>query len=514
MQVSVTPQSPLTTPADALVVGLVEGARALSGDIAAVDNALGPPAGAPAGGAISHLLTLGDFSGKLNEIAVLYTYGALPAPRVILVGLGKAGDVDPDRIRQASGTAVRKARDLGCRRVATGPLGLGAQGVDAPASAQATVEGALLGTYQFREFKTGASNSGAGDKAVDELVVLAPDVADVDALAAGARAGECIAEGANAARSLINQPANVITPDALADFACQMAGRVGIKCTVLAEREIAEHKMGGLQAVSQGSARPPRFVILEHTAIGASTSERPLVLIGKGVTFDSGGLSLKEPAGMENMKADMSGAAAVIGAMQAIAALGVPSPVIGLVPMVENMPGGQAYRPGDIVTMMSGLNVEIISTDAEGRLILADALHFSKRYEPRGIVDLATLTGACVVALGEGVAAGLFANSDAWAGKVLAAADASGERLWRMPLYAEYGDKIKSEVADLKNTGGRTGGVGASAYFLKRFVDGEGACPWAHIDMAGMMFSAETKGCQPKGAVGYGVRTLVALARQ
>jgi len=266
-------------------------------------------------------------------------------------------------------------------------------------------------------------------------------------------------------------------------------------------------------AVALGSAHPPRFIILAHEPDAPTDDSRPLIFIGKGVTFDTGGISIKPGEGMQAMKADMSGAAAVLGTMQAIAGLQVPRRVIGLIPLVENMPGERAYRPGDVITMMNELTVEIISTDAEGRMILGDALHYAKRYNPRGVVDLATLTGACVVALGEGTAAGVFSNDDSWCAALLRAADAQGEKMWRLPLYAEYGDKIKSDYADIKNSGGRTGGVGTSAYFLYRFVEGPGEYPWAHVDMAGMTFSNDNRGYLVKGAMGYGVRTLVALAQ-
>jgi leucyl aminopeptidase len=276
----------------------------------------------------------------------------------------------------------------------------------------------------------------------------------------------------------------------------------------MTEAEIAQHKMGGVLAVAQGSAQPPRFVVLEHEGAG-----EPLVFVGKGVTFDTGGISIKPAENMQGLKADMSGAAAVVGAMQAIAELKLPRRVIGLLPLVENMPSDRAFRPADVITMMSGLPVESISTAAEARMLLADALHYAKRYKPAGVVDLATLTGACVIALGEGVAAGAFGNDDEWTNAVLRAADVAGERLWRLPLYAEYGDKIKSDWAEIKNTGGRSGGVGTSAYFLYRFVEGGDEYPWVHIDMAGMTFGNENKGYQVKGAMGYGVRMLVQLAQ-
>jgi len=489
--------------ADALILGLTEGDANMTGQVASVDTALGSVDGLPGQGAISRLLHLGDFSGKLNEIAVLYTNGLIPAPRVILVGLGKPDRVKVDHLRQASGAAVRRARDPGCRRVASMAHGLGLKHIDPADAAQATIEGALMGVWRFVAHK-----SGGNDRQVEQLALIAPEAALVERMAAAARAGEIVGNAVNASRDLICQPANVMTPPALADAAATLARDAGLSCAILDERAIAEHGMGGILAVAQGSAHPPRFVILEH----AGGPGQPLVFIGKGVTFDSGGLSLKEPAGMETMKADMSGAAAVIGAMWAIARLGLPRRVIGLAPLVENMPDGRAYRPGDVVKMMSGQTVEIISADAEGRMTLADALHFARRYQPAGVVDLATLTGASVVALGEGVAAALFANDGAWAGVIRAAAGFSGERLWRLPLYPQYAGKMRSQVADLKNTAGRTAGVGASAYFLRRFVDGEGAYPWAHIDMAGMTFNPDSSGYQPKGPMGFGVRTLIRLA--
>ncbi len=513
MQVIVVNKQIQAVNADAIIVNLFEGVTAPGGATGAVDTALGSADGAPGGGAISTLIQLGDFTGKLNEVAVVYTSGLIPAPRVIIAGLGKREQFTPDHARQASGSAVRKARDLGCRRIATIVHGSGIGGLQPREAAQATVEGALMGAYQFREHK-----SKDGDRAIEELIIVEHDAAKLAEIEAGARAGQIVAEAVNAARTLINRAPNALYPETFAQAAQEMAARTGLRCTVLGEADIAEERMGGVLAVAQGSAHPPRFVVLEHKPraanAGPSTPDSPpLVFIGKGVTFDTGGISIKPSENMQSMKADMSGAAAVFGAMQAIAGLDLPQHVVGLLPLVENMPGDRAYRPGDVITMMSGLTVEVISTDAEGRLILADALHYAKRFKPRGVVDLATLTGACVIALGEGVAAGLFSNDDAWANAVLRAAEAQGEKLWRLPLYPEYGDKIKSDYADIKNSSGRFGGVGASAYFLYRFVEGKDEYPWAHIDMAGMMFSDENKGYRVKGAMGYGVRTLVRLAQ-
>jgi leucyl aminopeptidase len=515
MRISVVQKQIQALAADALIVNLYEDASSPSGTAGAVDSALGATDGIPGDGAIGKLIKLGDFHGRLNELAVLYTNGLIPTPRVILVGLGRREDLTSERVRQASGTAVRKARDLGCKRVNSVIHGGGIGGLDERVAAQATVEGALLGAYQFRAYKTSAGRQ------IDEFTLVEFNPGRIPVVMSGARDGETIAGAVNLARTLINRAPNDLQPSSLASFCMEMAARVGLSCTVLEKHEIADLRMGGILAVARGSAQPPRFVILEHTPTSAEMeapglNAPPLVFIGKGVTFDTGGISLKDPQGMDSMKADMSGAAAVIGALQAIHELNLPRKVIGLLPLVENMPGERAFRPGDVLTMMSGATVEITSTDAEGRLILADALHYAKRYSPRGVVDLATLTGACVVALGDAVAAGLFSNDDAWARQLLAAAGTCGERLWQLPLYAEYGDKIRSDVADMKNGASRNAGVGASAYFLRRFVENDRhgeAYPWAHIDMAPMMFSPDTKGYQPKGAMGFGVRTLVELAR-
>lgn len=507
MRISVVQGQIQATPADAIIVNLFEGVTAPGGATGAVDAAL-RLGNAADQGAISRLIRLGDFSGKLNEVGIVHTHDALPAPRVLVAGLGKRDEFTLDRIRQASGAAVRKARELGCKRVATIVHGSGIGGLEPRQAAQATVEGALMGSYQFTEHK-----SQPGEASIEALIIVEYDSAKLSAVWAGAQAGEVVAQAVNAARTLINRAPNVLYPESFAQAAREMSEQYGLRCVILTQAEIAEAGMGGVLAVSQGSQRPPRFVILEHVPEGHPKDAPPLVFIGKGVTFDTGGISIKPSEGMSTMKADMSGAAAVFGAMQAIAGLNVPQHVVGLIPLVENMPSGTAFRPGDVITMMSGLTVEVISTDAEGRLILADALHYAKRYRPRGVVDLATLTGACVVALGEGIAAGVFSNDDQWCATVLKAAEAQGERMWRLPLYAEYRDRIKSDVADIKNSGGRTGGVGTSAYFLYYFVQGEGEYPWAHVDMAGMTFSTENRGYLVKGAMGYGVRTLVALAQ-
>jgi leucyl aminopeptidase len=296
-----------------------------------------------------------------------------------------------------------------------------------------------------------------------------------------------------------------MTPHSLAQAAQDMAAKNGLKCEVFNVGQISELGMGAMLGVTKGSDEPPQFIVLEHKP----DAGQPVILVGKGITFDSGGISLKPGEGMGAMKGDMAGAAAVIGAMQAVAQLDLPLHVVALAPACENLPSGHAYKPGDVLKAMNGKTIEVISTDAEGRLILADALCYADRYKPSAVIDLATLTGACVVALGENVAAGIFSNDDALSAKVREAGAKAGEKLWPLPLYEEYKDKIKSEVADMKNTGGRSGGVGTSAIFLKEFT----SYPWAHLDIAPM--EADDKGgpYQPKGATGFGVRTLVEFLR-
>jgi leucyl aminopeptidase len=308
----------------------------------------------------------------------------------------------------------------------------------------------------------------------------------------------------------VNQPPNVCTPEYLADRSRQMAAEVGLKFQALGPDEMRALGMGALLAVAQASALPPRLIILEHRPAGAE-SRAPVLLVGKGVTFDSGGLSIKAAGDMPGMKADMGGAAAVIGALRAAALLPVPVPVVGLVPASENVIGGAGYRPADVLRASNGKTIEIISTDAEGRLLLADALVYANRYGPASVIDLATLTGACMIALGRGMAAGLFEADATLGDRLRRAAERTGERVWPLPLYPEYRESIKSDVADMKNsTGDRYAGVGASAAFLQEFADGY---PWAHLDIAPMAYLESPKAPWPRGATGYGVRLLADLLR-
>jgi leucyl aminopeptidase len=497
------------TAADCLVVNLFEGVTIPSGATGALDSALE--------GAITSLLNTGDFSGEVGSTALLYTNGKLPAPRVLLVGLGKQEKFNLHSARKAAAVAARAlVRLKKVNHFATIVHGSGAGGLDAQAAAQALAEGMLLAFYQAPQYRRESKQKGPGSGVVVEFYgERLAQVAD------GVRMGESVALGVRAARDYVSEPPNILFPAEFARRAEAMAQEVGLKCEVLGEKKMRELGMNILLAVSQGSRRSAKLIILEHApdvnseengeeGTLESTVEAPLILVGKGITFDTGGISLKSPENMWLMKGDMGGAAAVVGAMETIARLKLPRRVIGLAVCVENMPDGDAFRPSDIWTGITGKSAEIISTDAEGRLVLADALGYVARYNPKAVVDLATLTGAIGVALGT-QAAGLFSNNDTFQDALLAAATASGERLWPMPMYDEYKDEIKSDMAEVKNSAGRTAGVAASAKFIEHFTEGY---PWAHLDIAAMVWSqSDSNPLSPKGATGYGVRLLVELAK-
>jgi leucyl aminopeptidase len=481
---------------DALILNLFEGVGEPGGATGVVDRALD--------GALRDLIAGGDLSGKANTTAVLYPRGKLPAQRVMVVGLGPADKMTLDKVRAASASAVQKARSLGARRAATIVHGAGVGGLDAGRAAQAVAEGALLGQYEFQK------KAQPDEKPFESLTLVEFDAEKFDAVEAGARAGAVIAESVNFARDLVNQPPNVCTPEYMAAQAQQAAHDVGLTCRALGPDEMRELGMGALLAVAQASALPPRLIVLEHRPPGTEDVP-PIVLVGKGVTFDSGGLSIKTADSMPGMKGDMAGGAAVIGAMRAVGALKLPRPVVGLVPAAENVIGSGGYRPADVIRASNGKTIEIISTDAEGRLLLADALVYAGRYKPAAVVDIATLTGACVIALGSGVAAGLFGTDEALIERLRRAAGQTGERVWPLPLYDDYRERLNSDVADMKNSAGdRFSGVGVSAAFLKEFAEGYA---WAHLDIAGMFTMEKPRAPWPRGATGFGVRLLVELVR-
>ena len=379
--------------------------------------------------------------------------------------------------------------------------GSGAGGLSHPAASQAVIEGSLLGMYHFDQLKSKVETG----MEISTLTLVESDPSKFAEVETSVTRSQKITQGVFLTRDLVNLPPNMATPTHLAQSAQQIADEFGMKITI-GDRDWAEkNRMGAYLSVAKGAGEPPKFIIMEHN--GAREELDTVVLVGKGITFDTGGISIKSSEKMEEMKADMAGAAAVIGTMKAVGLLNLPLRIIAIAPCTENMPDAHAYRPADVVTASNGKTIEIISTDAEGRLILADALVYAKKYAPKAVIDLATLTGACVVALGKNTVAGMFCNDSNLSGKLLRSGENTHERVWPMPLWDEYRKNIESSVADIKNSGGRNSGVGSSAIFLKEFID----YPWAHLDIAGMALSEKDEGYTPLGATGYGVRLLVDL---
>jgi leucyl aminopeptidase len=438
----------------------------------------------------------GDFAGKSGQAALLYTNGTPASPRLLLVGLGERSSFSPEKLRRAAATVSRRARTLKAESVAFSLPVL--ENADAGTAARAAAEGASLGLYRFDRYKTGKKNEDGG---LENFDLLLGESEDEEAASRGAETGAKVAAGASLARDLANEPSNTATPEYLADRAEEIGARYGMTVTILDRAGIEEEGLTGLSNVGRSSSNDPRFIVLEHRRGGG---EKPVVIIGKAVTFDSGGISIKPTTGMEDMKFDMGGGAAVLGAMEAVGALDLPLDVVAIVPATENLPAGDAFKPGDVLTMPNGKTVEILTTDAEGRLILADALSYARRYEPSAVIDCATLTGACVVALGSH-ASGLMGNDEDLIAEVQAAGEATGERAWPLPLFEEYTEQIKGDTADLKNSGGRGGGALTAGAFLKEFAE----FPWAHLDIAGTAYGKKGNAYTTKGATGTPARLLV-----
>jgi leucyl aminopeptidase len=441
------------------------------------------------GGAIGRVLSSGDFTGKRDETAVLYPSG--PAARVLLIGLGKTEEVDRGAIRRAAAIAARRARSLGVPRAAFHLPGEASGTVSPREAGQAIAEGSAQGAWQFSEMKKPEEK-----KAPLELMeVLSQDGTE---LSQGHTTGQAIGAGQTFARSIQVLPGNVCTPTFVAERARELAQRYGFDITVLDKAAIIKEKMGALMSVAQGSAEEPRFIAIEYKGSAGA----PVVLVGKGVTFDTGGISIKPAQNMEDMKYDMSGAAAVLGTFEMLGRLKPNIHAVGLIPSTENMPSGTAVKPGDVVTSHLGKTIEIINTDAEGRLILADALSYARRYEPAAVVDIATLTGAIVVALGH-TASGVMGSDEKLVEELRAAGDRADERIWPLPLWDEYRDLMKSDIADVKNSGGRPAGSISAGWFLREFVE---EFPWAHLDIAGTAYTDREDAARVKGPTGVGVR--------
>jgi len=476
---------------DALVVNLFEEVKQPGGATAAVDKALG--------GAVSQLIDQGEIKGKLGEVTIIHTLGKLPARIVATAGLGKKEEFNLDKVRRVAGDFSRLLRKSNCHRVATVLHGAGTGSIEPEDSAEAITEGSLLGLYNFTRYKKPEYEE------IAEISVIS-DSSQLTALSRGIENGKIMAEATAIARDMVNEPANQMTPTRMAEIAEETANKYDLEFKVLDSRDMEAMGMEALLGVASGSSQPPKLITLGYK--GNPDSQNTAGFLGKGVTFDSGGISIKPSEGMGEMKDDMAGGAAVMAALAAIARLKCQINVTAIIPAVENLPSGSALKPGDILKAMNGKTIEIINTDAEGRLILADALSYAVKQSLSPLVDLATLTGACRVALGVEYS-GLFSNNQRLANAIVKAANKTGEKMWQMPLPEEYKEQNKSLIADIKNTGNRYGGAITAALFLAEFIDD---VPWAHIDIAGTASSNKESGYTVKGATGVGVRTLTELA--
>jgi len=489
-----------TWKGDGIVVNLFEGAMPPDGAAGAVDKKLR--------GVLTRMIKTGEIKGKLGSTTVVHTFDKLPAERVCVVGLGKQTEFTLDRARHAAANGVRALRNAGAKKIASVVHGAGLDHLTLESVAQANAEGILLGLWQFRKYFT----SNEEVKTVDQVVLLDRDPAKLKALKEGATRGEIIANATNLARDLTNEPSNVVTPTYLANVAREIAKKYDLDFDVIDRDKAKKLGMGAFLGVAQGSDEPPCIIILRYWGSGKKGSPG-LGLVGKAITFDSGGISLKPADGMQDMKGDMAGGAAVIAAMQAIAQLKPAINVTGIVPATENLPSGKAFKPGDILRAMNGKTIEIVSTDAEGRLILADALVYATQtLKLSPVVDAATLTGAMVIALGHH-RTGVFCNDKELGELLFKIGEETGEKNWLMPMDPEYAEQIKSDWADIKNSGGRPAGSIIGAMFIKNFV---GETKWAHLDIAGsvggLLGTGKEDGYKNKFGNGTPTRTFVHLA--
>lgn len=489
MQIDVTRADPTTLEVDALIVPMPK-SKSVPGHARALDQALH--------GALKRYLDEGAFEGGASEHTGFPATG-IGSPHVVLIGLGEERSLNAKKLRNAVGRAVMTLTRRKKSRAAI--LVPKLRRLDAKATGQAIAEGAVLGGYRFDQYRTLEEVP----EGLERLSLLSSD-SQAQGLRAGVKTGVAIGESVCAARDLSNEPGSVATPAFLAKRAREFAKQAGLKAKIFTERELEKQNMGGILAVGRGSVNPPRLIVLEH---GEPGPRRPTVaLVGKGITFDTGGISIKPAGGMEDMKGDMSGGGAVLGAMRAVGLLKLPLHVVGIVAAAENKPDGDAYLPGDVIETAAGITLEILNTDAEGRVVLSDALHHATSFNPEAILDLATLTGAKLVALGKSCCA-VMGNDDKLIRKVREAGDRAHERAWQLPLWDEHKRQIKGDVGDLKNTGGRDAGSSTAGALLSYFVED---IPWAHLDIAG---NESTKGddITVKGATGFGVRLLVELLR-
>ncbi|MGB7284710.1 MAG: leucyl aminopeptidase [Candidatus Acidiferrum sp.] len=495
MQITLEPKPYAALETEALVTFVFEEADPVQGRISEIDQA--------AHGLLRKLAKSGELTGKTLEMTLIHAPAGLKAARLLLVGAGKREKFDSASLRKISGSALRYLKSRGVHNFAFAVRESNAT----EDAAQAVAEGLLAADFESDKYKTDKKN----DKSIDHVLLAGYSEAERTSGARGLARGTVIGESQNFARDLINEPSNKLTPKILADKAEAMAKQAGLAVEVLDEKKITDLKMGALLSVAQGSVEPPRMIVITYTPAAAPKSGSPVIgIVGKAVTFDTGGISIKPSEGMEKMKYDMAGGATMLGVMRALAALKPNVKVICVVPATENMPGGRAQKPGDIQTAMSGKTIEVLNTDAEGRLILADAIHYAKQLGATHLVDAATLTGAIVVALAS-INVGVFGGADqVWTDKVLASAKAAGEKMWQMPMDDEYREFIKGTVADIQNIGsGKGGGSITGAWFIREFA---GDTPWVHLDIAGTAWNDDAKSWLAKGPTGVALRTLVHLA--
>ncbi len=487
MEFSVKSGTPEKQRSGCLIVGVFE-SRKLSSVGEQIDEV--------SGGALSAILRRGDLEGKSGQTLLLHNLPNLPSERVLLIGCGKEKEFNDARYRDVTARAVNALKDTGATEVTSYLTDLEVKGHDDIAwKVRQAVEITQATVYRFDQMKSKPSTA---RRALKRVILAVPKRSDLPAGELAVQQGMAIAAGMKLVRDLGNLPGNICTPTYLAEQALELGQRAGLKVSVLERDEIETLGMGSFLSVARGSREPPKFIILEYRA--GKDSEAPIALVGKGITFDSGGISIKPGDRMDEMKYDMCGAATVLGTMQAVSELKLPLNIVGLIPTCENLPGGLATKPGDIVKSMSGQTIEILNTDAEGRLILCDALTYAERYNPVAVVDIATLTGACVVALG-GHASGLLANNDQLARELINAGKYTYDRAWQLPLWDEYKQQLDSNFADMANIGGREGGTITAACFLSRFTK---HYKWAHLDIAGTAW----KSGKEKGATGRPVPLL------
>jgi leucyl aminopeptidase len=482
------------TKSQIIILTLFEDSKKLTGVALEIDK--------KSDGLISELIENGDFQAKPSQISVIYTRGSLPAKRIALVGFGKHSEFNLEKLRAAFAKALQHLRNLNIKEAATS-INLNLIPRKKDQVAQAVAEGSLLGLYQYTPFKT----VGREDLKDMEQLNIITDEKDFSLIESAIKKAQIITQAVYFARDLVSAPSNEMTPSIMAQKAREIARKKNVSCKVLDKEKMKEMGMNALLAVASGSNEEPKFIILEYS--GGKKSAAPIVLVGKGLTFDSGGISIKPSDKMEEMKSDMSGGAAVMGVIMAAADLHLSLNIIGFIPATENMPGGTAYKPGDILKSYSGKTIEVLNTDAEGRLILADALAYASEFKPEAVIDVATLTGACIVALGDDVI-GMLGTDDKLKSEIDRAAQTTGELVWELPLWEGYHELIKSDIADYKNSSGRSAGTITAAAFLSKFT---GDAPWVHLDIAGPAWTNKEKTYIPKGASGVAVRLLVEFLR-